>query len=124
MLLTSHIPLVSRLRRSAGVSVLPLVGQPLPLPFSNTFRFLFIQNRPVINHYNVVQSVQNVSVTWTKVASLDPPQYSQLTAVTVMFGAAQHTAGGLTLLSLGAEPSGKVGMEVGMFCIWPDGTQL
>jgi len=121
-MLTSHIPLVSRLR-SAGVCVLPLVGQPLPLPFSNTFRF-FIQNRLVMYHYNVARSVQKVSITWAKVAGLDPPQYSPVTAVTVMLGAAQLTAGSLTPVSLGAEPSGKVGMAVGMLSIWPDGTQI
>jgi len=59
----------------------------------------FIQNRPVICP-NVAQSVQKVSVTWTKVAGLDPPQYSPATAVTVMLGAAQHTAGSLAPASL------------------------
>jgi len=40
----------------------------------------FIQNRPVICH-NVAQSVQKVSITWTNVAGLDPPQCSTATAV-------------------------------------------
>jgi len=42
-------------------------------------------------YHNVAQSVQKVSVPRTKVAGLDPPQYSPVTAVTVMLGAAQHT---------------------------------
>ena len=117
-MLISHIPLVSRLR-SASVSVLPLVGQPLPLPFSNTFRRFFFYS----------ESTGDLSLQCSPVSpkgvcnmDLDLPQYSPVTA-----GAAQHTAYSRQLnpsVTVGAEPLGKVGMAVGMLSVWPGGTQL
>ena len=170
---------------------------------ATTLEGFFIQNRPVICH-NVSQSVQKVSITWTKVAGLDLPQCSTVTAVAVMLGVAQHTAYSIQhtacsiqhaaysmqhtacsmqhtacsiqhaaysmqhaaysmqhaaysmqhtaysmqhtaysmqhtaysmqhtaysrrlshSVAVGAQPLGKVGMEVGVFSVWPDGTQL
>jgi hypothetical protein len=73
-------------------------------------------NRPAICHCNIARSVEQVSVTRTKAAGLDAPQYSPATAVTVRFGASPPAAQHKYSRQLGPVPAG---LRVGKYAYSP-----